>query len=128
MEQQEPNMPEVTPAEQSPAEQQAHEAFVSLNTAANELIIGQHRLMERLRALEAEHPELVTSDSPTQRVGEQPVEHLEQVEHRVPMLSLGNALETISLSRISPKAPRVCLLDKISCRLNTLPESFSIFS
>lgn len=48
------------------------------------------RLMTRLKQLEAEHPELVTPDSPTQRVGEQPVDHLPQVEHRVPMLSIEN--------------------------------------
>ena len=48
------------------------------------------RLLERLKQLEAEHPELVTPDSPTQRVGDQPVEGLEQVEHRVPMLSIDN--------------------------------------
>ena len=35
------------------------------------------RLMERLKKLEAEHPELVTPDSPTQRIGDQPVEGLE---------------------------------------------------
>ena len=48
------------------------------------------RLVEKLRALEAKHPELVTPDSPTQRVGEQPVEGLEPVEHRLPMLSIEN--------------------------------------
>jgi DNA ligase (NAD+) len=48
------------------------------------------RLVAELRALEAKHPELVTPDSPTQRVGEQPVEGLEPVEHRVPMLSIEN--------------------------------------
>ncbi len=48
------------------------------------------RLMEELRALEAEHPELVTPDSPTQRVGEQPVEGFASVRHSVPMLSMDN--------------------------------------
>jgi DNA ligase (NAD+) len=48
-------------------------------------------LLDELRALEAEHPELVTPDSPTQRVGAAPVEFLEKVEHHQPMLSLGNA-------------------------------------
>ena len=48
------------------------------------------RLMDQLKALEAEHPELVTPDSPTQRVGEDPVDHLEQVAHTVPMLSIDN--------------------------------------
>jgi DNA ligase (NAD+) len=48
-------------------------------------------LLDELRALEAEHPELVTPDSPTQRVGGEPVSALEKVTHRQPMLSLANA-------------------------------------
>jgi DNA ligase (NAD+) len=48
------------------------------------------RLMRELQRLEAEHPELVTSDSPTQRVGAEPSAALETVRHRVPMLSLDN--------------------------------------
>lgn len=49
------------------------------------------RLLGELRRLEAEHPELVTVDSPTQRVGAQPVKEFGEVVHRVPMLSLDNA-------------------------------------
>ena len=49
------------------------------------------RLFRKLEALENEHPELVSSDSPTQRVGAAPADGFETVEHRVPMLSLGNA-------------------------------------
>ncbi len=48
-------------------------------------------LLEELEALEREHPDLVTPDSPTQRVGGRPVEGFETVEHPVPMLSLDNA-------------------------------------
>lgn len=48
------------------------------------------RLLEELRDLETKHPELLTPDSPTQRVGDMPVEHLQQVSHRVPMLSIDN--------------------------------------
>jgi DNA ligase (NAD+) len=48
-------------------------------------------LMDELRALEAEHPELVTPDSPTQRVGTEPVSELEKVRHPQAMLSLANA-------------------------------------
>src|SRR5512140_3709629 len=49
-------------------------------------------LMRRLKALEAEHPELVTPDSPTQRVGGKPREGFVKVPHSSPMLSLDNAL------------------------------------
>jgi len=48
-------------------------------------------LLDELRALEREHPELVTPDSPTQRVGGEPVSKLEKVTHLQPMLSLANA-------------------------------------
>ena len=48
------------------------------------------RLLDELRAIEAEHPELITADSPTQRVGGEPVGRLEKVTHLEPMLSLGN--------------------------------------
>ncbi|MBM4275080.1 MAG: NAD-dependent DNA ligase LigA [Deltaproteobacteria bacterium] len=49
------------------------------------------RLMRELMRLEEEHPELITSDSPTQRVGAPPLEKFETVVHRQPMLSLENA-------------------------------------
>jgi DNA ligase (NAD+) len=48
-------------------------------------------LLDELRAIEADHPELRTPDSPTRRVGAPPLDRFEQVEHAEPMLSLGNA-------------------------------------
>ena len=48
------------------------------------------RLMTELKELERENPQLVTPDSPTQRVGEQAVSHLPEVKHRMPMLSIDN--------------------------------------
>jgi DNA ligase (NAD+) len=48
-------------------------------------------LLDELRAIEADNPELRTPDSPTQRVGAPPLDRFEQVEHREQMLSLGNA-------------------------------------
>ena len=51
------------------------------------------RLFNELKALEAEHPELVTPESPTQRVGGAALAAFGQVRHEVPMLSLGNAFE-----------------------------------
>lgn len=62
------------------------------------------RLMQRLRELEEAHPELITPDSPTQRVGEQPIESLQQVPHRVPMLSIEN---TYSAQEVRNFAQRV---------------------
>jgi len=48
-------------------------------------------LLKKLEALEHEYPDLVTLDSPTQRVGGQPIEGFTQVQHKIPMLSLDNA-------------------------------------
>ncbi len=50
------------------------------------------QLMKKLRDLEAKHPELITPDSPTQRVGGKPREGFVKVRHSSPMLSLDNAL------------------------------------
>jgi DNA ligase (NAD+) len=50
-------------------------------------------LMRELQSLEASHPHLITTDSPTQRVGASPLAAFGSVTHRVPMLSLGNAFE-----------------------------------
>jgi DNA ligase (NAD+) len=55
------------------------------------------RLYKQLEQLEAEHPDLITPDSPTQRVGERPVSHLVQAAHRVPMLSIENSYDVADL-------------------------------
>lgn len=49
------------------------------------------RLLQQLSALETQHPELITADSPTQKVGGAALSKFEQVAHQVPMLSLDNA-------------------------------------
>src|SRR5574337_662810 len=56
------------------------------------------QLMLELRDLEAQYPELITPDSPTQRVGAPPVEAFGVVEHPVPMLSLGNVFSDEDLA------------------------------
>ena len=48
-------------------------------------------LLRELKKLEDSHPELITSDSPTQRVGGSPISEFNQIQHSKPMLSLGNA-------------------------------------
>jgi DNA ligase (NAD+) len=63
-------------------------------------------LMRELQALEAAHPELVTSDSPTQRVGGRPVEAFARVEHMVPMLSLDNAYDEAELRAFDERVRR----------------------
>ncbi len=49
------------------------------------------RMLRELQALEADHPDLMTADSPTQRVGASPVKEFAEVRHQIPMLSLANA-------------------------------------
>lgn len=56
------------------------------------------RLFRELKALEAEHPELITPESPTQRVGGAAASAFGEVRHEVPMLSLGNAFEEQDLN------------------------------
>ncbi len=51
------------------------------------------RLMRKLRELESQHPELITPDSPTQRVGAAPLTAFSQIRHEVPMLSLDNVFD-----------------------------------
>lgn len=56
------------------------------------------RLMRELETLEAAHPELVTPDSPTQRVGAEPADRFGEVRHVIPMLSLANAFSEDDLN------------------------------
>ncbi|HEX6594097.1 MAG TPA: NAD-dependent DNA ligase LigA [Bacillota bacterium] len=53
--------------------------------------------LQQLRKLEKTFPELITPNSPTQRVGGKPLDAFEKVQHRVPMLSLGNAFNEADL-------------------------------
>jgi DNA ligase (NAD+) len=61
------------------------------------------RLMQQLLAIEAKHPELITPDSPTQRVGATPLEGFKQVTHALPMLSLDNAFNEQDLKDFDRK-------------------------
>ena len=60
-------------------------------------------LFRRLRALEAAHPSLVTADSPTQRVGADPLESLPGIDHAAPMLSLDSAREVAEVRRFDER-------------------------
>ena len=55
------------------------------------------RLLRELQSLEDTHPELITDDSPTQRVGALPLEGFGNIEHRIPMQSLANAMDSDEL-------------------------------
>src|ERR1700721_2173579 len=64
------------------------------------------RLMRRLETLEREHPELLTRDSPTQRVGAKPSEKFAVVVHRKPMLSLANAMDAEEMFKFDQRIKR----------------------
>lgn len=66
------------------------------------------RLMQQLLAIEAEHPEWVTDDSPSQRVGGTPLDGFSQIKHELPMLSLDNAFNDEELQAFEKR-----LLDRL---------------
>ncbi|MHB8972388.1 MAG: NAD-dependent DNA ligase LigA [Pirellulaceae bacterium] len=76
--------------------------FVEAQPEISDLEYDQ--LLAELKMLEAEHPELITPDSPTQRVGDSPIAELESVPHRVPMLSIDN---TYSLEELQKYGQRI---------------------
>ncbi len=74
----------------------------------NEPVISDReydKLMDRLKQLESQFPELITPDSPTQRVGDRPVEGFPRIRHAVPMLSIDN---TYSIDELREFHERVC--------------------
>ncbi|MCW2476261.1 NAD-dependent DNA ligase LigA [Candidatus Symbiopectobacterium sp. NZEC151] len=70
-----------------------HEYLYHVEDAPEIPDVEYDRLMNELKAIEAEHPELITSDSPTQRVGAAPLSAFDTVRHEVPMLSLDNVFD-----------------------------------
>lgn len=63
-------------------------------------------ILKKLEALEHEFPELITPDSPTQRVGGEPLEGFMSVEHKVPMLSLDNAYSYVELREFDERVKK----------------------
>lgn len=71
------------------------------------------QLMRELVELEAAYPELVTPDSPTQRVGAAPLEAFETVRHRAPMMSLANAFDRAELEAFDARVRRMLGVDSV---------------
>ena len=68
--------------------------------ALNQSLISDYeydKLFTELKTLEESNPELISTDSPTQRVGESPLDVFKQVEHKSPLLSLGNVFDNEQL-------------------------------
>ncbi|MEW6357717.1 MAG: NAD-dependent DNA ligase LigA [Planctomycetota bacterium] len=64
-------------------------------------------LVKKLEALEKDHPDLITPDSPTQRVGGEPVEGFAAVRHRIPMLSISNTYSDAELREFDDRVRRL---------------------
>ncbi len=71
------------------------------------------RIFRELRELEREHPELASPDSPTQRVGAEPQERFQKVEHLRPMLSLANAFDEEELRAFDRRIRNLLEIDEI---------------
>jgi len=69
------------------------------------------RLLRELQSIESEHPELITLDSPTQRVGAAPVSVFSTVQHELPMLSLGNVFDEDGLREFHQRILKRLALD-----------------
>ena len=72
------------------------------------------RLLRELQTLEAEYPDLITMDSPTQRVGATPLDAFQQVKHEVPMLSLNNAMDEQEVTDFDRRIREKLLVDDIA--------------
>lgn len=71
------------------------------------------QLVKKLETLEKRFPELITYESPTQRVGEQPMEGFVSVEHRLPMLSLDNCYNVEELKEFEERIKKILPSQKI---------------
>ncbi|MCB9867032.1 MAG: NAD-dependent DNA ligase LigA [Phycisphaerales bacterium] len=72
------------------------------------------RLMDRLKRLEAEHPDLVTPDSPSQRVGGEPLEGFAKVTHAVPMRSIDNTYNEAELREFDQRVRKILGSEKFA--------------
>lgn len=82
-----------------------HLYYVEANPEVSDFEFDQ--LVNELKKLEAEYPELITPDSPTQRVGEQPVEGFPTAAHRTPMISLDNSYSFDELEEFDARVRKI---------------------
>lgn len=99
-------------AEQLRAEIARHDRLYYVEAAPAISDRDYDRLMAQLTAIEAEHPELVTPESPTQRVGGRPIEGFATVRHAVPMLSIDNTYSFDEIREWDARIRRALLPDE----------------
>ena len=75
--------------------------------------IEYDRLFRELQSLEKKHPKLITSDSPTQRIGAKPLKEFGEVKHKLPMLSLDNAFDGQEVTDFDRRIREKLNLDEI---------------
>lgn len=84
----------------------SHDRKYYVDAAPDITDLEYDRLLSRLRDIESKHPELITPDSPTQRIGDEVSGDLAQVEHRVPMLSIENTYSLDELRTFLERAQK----------------------
>ncbi len=105
----------MTPAKRAEALRQEirrHEELYYVQAASEISDVQFDALMNELKALEAAHPDLLTTDSPTQRVGGRPAEGFATVEHVQPMFSLDNAYNEEDLRAFDERVRKGLGIDK----------------
>lgn len=75
------------------------------------------RLLQELQQLEAEHPEYASPDSPTQKVGGEPIEGFQTVVHRVPMLSIDNVYDEAEIDEFDARVRKLLHTDAVEYTL-----------
>ena len=84
------------------------------------------RLMQELIQLESDNPELVTLNSPTQRVGATPLTQFREVKHDVPMLSLGNAFDEKDMQAFDKRVRENLNIDEITYSAETKLDGLAV--
>jgi DNA ligase (NAD+) len=84
------------------------------------------RLLGELSRLEKDYPQFLSPDSPTQRVGETPIDSFKQIRHTVPMLSLDNAFDEDEMSAFDKRAREKLSLPEISYAAETKLDGLAI--
>lgn len=82
-----------------------HEYYVLDKPSISDAVYDQ--ALRELQEIESEYPELITSQSPTQRVGAEPLGSFQKVEHLIPMLSLGNAFNDDDLKDFDTRVRKI---------------------
>jgi DNA ligase (NAD+) len=89
------------------AEIREHDRRYYVEAAPTISDLDYDKLLRRLQELEAEHPDRVTADSPTQRVGGAPLDSLHAVQHRAPMLSMDNTYSVEELRAFGERTAKL---------------------